>query len=59
VKNERIGKKEQWIEKNGGMNVRWDGLEWPSTKKKINYLDFLSSFFLPYLIVSLVFAIAP
>jgi len=31
---ERIGKKEQWIEKDGGTGVRWDGLERPLTRRR-------------------------
>jgi len=30
----RIGKKEQWIEKDGGTGVRWDGLERPLTRRR-------------------------
>jgi hypothetical protein len=30
----RIGKKKQWIEKNGGTGVRWDGLERPLTRRR-------------------------
>jgi len=33
-----VGKKKQWIEKNGGMGVRWDSLERPFNQKINKYI---------------------